>query len=131
MIEGLASGNGFFGAFNNIEPNEENGLLISYSHNPFKYHFTDEFCGFISGIDEENVTEEITLFPNPANQYFTYQGSEEIESIFPYDMYGKCIRQIGPTTKWLDISPFSEGVYFTIFLMKNNHMIQKNVVIAR
>jgi hypothetical protein len=131
LIRELASQNGFFGAFNDLEPNEENGILISYNNYQFTHHYTDLYCGFISNVDDEKTESDINIFPNPADQYFTFTGIEETESLYLFDIYGNYVLEFFPEQKTLDISNLSAGVYIVSFLLKNKKTIQKRLIVTK
>lgn len=105
-----------------IEFDEYNNALISASGAGVL-----ELIGVISSVeDEEEIENEITLFPNPTESYIQIENGKQIH-ISNYeiiDLTGKTVKKDIYSSNQIDISNLSNGVYF-IKLYHNNTFIQK------
>jgi hypothetical protein len=73
----------------------------------------------LTGVLERNQTNSMRVFPNPASNQITIEFASpantilEITNIFGQTMYAETIKGIsGKQSKNIDLSAFSEGVYF-------------------
>lgn len=105
--------------------NHGNLWFLSQSAGVFK------LSGVISTIEnEEEIENEITLFPNPTESYIKIENTEQIH-ISNYDIIditGKTVQNDRFSSSQIDISNLRNGVYF-IKLYYNNTFIQKKLVI--
>lgn len=62
-------------------------------------------------IENSNSLNQISIYPNPANNYFEIATNLKYSSITINDITGKQI-QVIPNKKRIDISKFNNGIYF-------------------
>jgi hypothetical protein len=60
----------------------------------------------------ENLNNEISVYPNPAKNQLTINVAQQIEIITIVDITGKAIKSITPTSKTIDVSELTKGIYF-------------------
>lgn len=68
-------------------------------------------CNFGLGLIEENISEDVTIYPNPTSSKLTIQSDEQIEVISITDFSGKVI-ETNCTTNSIDVSDLPNGIYF-------------------
>jgi hypothetical protein len=95
------------------------------------YYFDDVSVKLISSsaIDENNQIQ-ISLFPNPVSKFLYVNSPEYIENIFIRSTTGQIILDQMPLSKnfKVDISQFSEGIYF-VTASTNNYMITNKIIV--
>ena len=101
-----------------------NGIYISPSNlNSEDYNFDGPECNpedvFLS-ISNNDLTEKITIHPNPAHDFINIESMEEVWRLQIIKMNGEKIN-ILPISKNIDISFLSKGIYILNF---NNHFIK-------
>ena len=79
---------------------------------------TMELCGLFmvsndSGIEEENLAGEISLFPNPTNGILNITSSETISEIEIVNMMGQIVRrmEVNSDNAVCDVEDLKAGVY--------------------
>jgi hypothetical protein len=123
-----------------------------WTNNPLMYVCVDEFetgaiettmelsqlsgvtitseCAFL-GIDEVAVGQNISIYPNPANDHVTVQADSDLRSITVFDIQGRNVHAYSPqaTAFSFDISKFENGIYFLKIVtdkgMKTEKVIKK------
>ena len=58
------------------------------------------------------INDNIRLYPNPTSNYFTIQSKLNINKIQISDQLGKVINEINSEMDYIDVSHYSNGVYF-------------------
>ncbi|MEO8086696.1 MAG: T9SS type A sorting domain-containing protein [Bacteroidota bacterium] len=88
-----------------------NPLLISGSGN---YDVFTAKMNLATGIEENNFTTTIKIYPNPCNSFLHVDGISKLFSIVIYNSYGQLIYSIESNKEMLtiDISKYSSGIYF-------------------
>ena len=88
-----------------------------------------------NGVTDLNQTENIfQIFPNPTSDYAFVLPSEKFqhEKLLITDVEGKLLSEIpvsNSSTTTIDLTPFSEGIYFIQFLNEGKiESVQKLVV---
>ncbi len=133
--QNFSIGNGSIGDQVCNGPIDDYDLLYIYNFlhwdmylNPYSYSFSDQGNLIILTITNSSGDEAIyqnqqlgvnniqktsfSLFPNPANEYFTLEGGEnEIEKIIIYNLFGKEIKTFRAQENY-HISELSNGIYF-------------------
>ena len=71
----------------------------------------EEYLESLNIIENETMVDEITLFPNPANQTINIIGVDMINAKV-YDLSGRLIKSITVNDNQLNVSSFQSGVYF-------------------
>lgn len=80
------------------------------------------------GVDENNLSEEINIFPNPSSGEFSIKSEKLIEEIYVYDITGKLILQQIPNTNQsvVHLSAVS-GMYF-VKIKTDTGIISKRII---
>ncbi|MDC7995282.1 T9SS type A sorting domain-containing protein [Altibacter sp. HG106] len=60
----------------------------------------------------DNTRQNLQLFPNPANSYFSVIGEAAIETITVYDLNGTVVKTFQERASSYDITSLSSGIYF-------------------
>ena len=86
--------------------------------------------GVATNISQLINNDQITIYPNPANQNITIQYSKEIGSVIIYNTIGEIIYNKASNKNNIDISNLQNGVYFVIIKDKQQQTVsvQKMVV---
>jgi hypothetical protein len=88
-------------------------------------------CGTAS-IEQENAAQEMNIFPNPAVNAVTMNGTKSTGEIIVYDVCGKELRKIkafeGETR--IDLEEFGPGIYFLHYSEagKRNSVVSRKVI---
>ena len=72
---------------------------------------TSNIIFIISGLDENELSNSISLFPNPTNGEFKIISEQNIESIKLFDSQGKEINMVEIKNKTFNIQSLNSGVY--------------------
>ena len=81
--------------------------------------------------DQELVTEQINLFPNPATDSFSLSFSNaKLTKIKLFDLSGRLIKVFDPTHTIFDLSHVQSGIY-SLEITTKNHTVNKKMVIHR
>jgi hypothetical protein len=87
------------------------------------------------GIEEYWSDQNIQLYPNPATEtiYYSINNSIELTGIRLIDITGKLLYQNSSVqSNQLDISQYSQGIYFMQFLSKGSTLpITKKFIVSR
>ena len=85
------------------------------------------------GIESQLSSNEVTVYPNPANDYFNiaFSNASEVYSIKLYDMVGKLVIEgkVSNGTETIDVSQLVAGQY-TIVISSRNNTISKKIIIT-
>ncbi len=89
------------------------------------------FTGFASAQESKQTIDGLAVFPNPVSngKIFVTSKSGENKDIFIYDVLGKLILQMSMSTKELNISTLSSGVY--IIKVRENEATATRKLIVR
>jgi hypothetical protein len=98
----------------------------------------DSLCYLATGLNEPGiVSSEFGVFPNPASTNFTISNSLH-QTDFPaaftiLNMQGQIVlrKEINSSSEQIDVSEFSEGVYFCSLQSKNGAISHRKIVISR
>jgi len=80
-------------------------------------------------LDVKNLEEEqITIFPNPATEYFNLTDNSSVKEIIIYNIVGKPVKVFNQVFNGqrYDISDLSTGLYLISFLDADNKVIKTN-----
>jgi len=82
------------------------------------------------GVSDRKYSNEITLFPNPAQNLFFVLSPENwnISETKIYDNVGKLVKSINGQTKQIDISTLQKGIYI-VELFSDKVRIRKKLII--
>lgn len=79
----------------------------------------------------EFITEPITIFPNPANDYLTIKSNEQWDNFTLTDLTGKIILAIfSGTENNIDVSFVSPGIYFAQLKSKQMILETRKIIIT-
>ncbi len=75
---------------------------------------------------------EITLLPNPVNDRFIIQSTEEFNNVVLYDFQGKSIRTGLRSNQFIDISDLPSGIYLLALTPRDStQKIYRKIVVSR
>lgn len=84
------------------------------------------------GIDENNLSGSLSVFPNPAEGIFTvYNTNEEMEHLYLYNSMGELVREMSTISSArvvIDLSLLPKGIYFLKAQGTNSVNVQKIVL---
>jgi len=96
------------------------------------WKFFKLYADEISGVKEENtISNELILFPNPVTKRLSINSSETIISAAIIDLSGKQVKGFSGNQQnnlQLDFSKVSKGIYILISQTKKGRMYNKIVV---
>lgn len=99
--------------------NYRNSSAVSYSLHAYK----DPALS----VDDINILEsQISLFPNPTNNYFEIDSKETLSKVEIFSLQGQSIKSFDPQNKY-DISDLSSGIYL-VKIQANNNQIAKRII---
>lgn len=86
-----------------------------------------------SGINSENDNSFFTVYPNPAEDMITIEGYGAINSLTISDMEGRCVikEKTKPSKYILDVSGFSNGIYFAEIISVNGNKTTKKFIVNK
>ncbi len=79
------------------------------------------------GVPDLTQSNQLTVFPNPVNDYITIKNKEVIQDIEIYDLAGKLVyrTQVQSAETRLNVSDLSHGVYILKATAGNKHYYHK------
>ena len=82
------------------------------------------------GIDENNLQNELLIYPNPSSGEFIVRSKNTISSIEIYDQPGQNIysRKLNSAESTIDLTHFAAGVYFVICHMSDMTIYKKLIL---
>jgi hypothetical protein len=90
--------------------------------------FIDDFrIDKVVGVEEINLEEDLSIFPNPADNLLTFSTKNTIQSIKIIDSFGKEIIYSKNPEKSIDVSSLAVGLYY-IQLESNDKVLCKKFV---
>jgi PKD repeat protein len=81
----------------------------------------------VIGVDELNVIDVFSIYPNPTSTKLIIDTELEVERITIADITGKQIQSIFPNSKVLNVEDLSNGIYFIKIEGENQSIIRKFV----
>jgi hypothetical protein len=87
------------------------------------------FGNKITGINEQETTNQISIYPNPTNDYFMLKGLGTEEEITIKDAAGKSLMHFKNNSNGNDIHQLQNGVYFVNYASNNTVFNQKLIVV--
>lgn len=71
-----------------------------------------EDCNYSLGINEVNLSQNVSIYPNPVKSQIYLNTDEKIESMNIVDLYGKTIVSNIMVNTIIDVTSLSNGIYF-------------------
>ena len=118
----------------NFNDNLNTDTLIVTSFQTTAYYFIDDICVTTDSLYNETWTglpdiehSEISIWPNPVQDYFQYKSNDKIKTIEVYDSRGKLIKseQVNSMEGRINIGVLSEGIYFASFRKEKTISVYK------
>lgn len=100
--------------------------LVDMNGDPLPFSDEISFTVLISGIFDV-LNEDICIYPNPANNYFTISTSEEVNIVSITNISGQTVKVVN-NSKIIDIQDLTSGMYFVNVKSKENSKILKLIV---
>lgn len=129
------SGGFYQGGINDIVIDPDDKIWVG--GNFFHYRLESSFAAIrlvgeadLSVDNIEYEKEKIILYPNPVKNYVTLEGLKGNESLSLFDINGRLIhsfKAIGKTEN-LDMSSYSNGVYYLRIKSENNYQTTKKII---
>lgn len=126
-IEGIGSSRGLFLESGANVSNYSTSLVCASTDRTQYYplYNDDEPCADVHvGIHQQMQTEGVTIFPNPANEFFyIHQPNEKNMAVSIGDARGRIVREMILTqkTNTVDISTLQAGLYWVRCIGENQH----------
>ena len=86
--------------------------------------FLGRLCQLSVGIDNQHVDEIVSVYPNPATDFVSFNNCEQCSSITISNPSGKIIRS-GEFSNRLRVSDLSPGIYFITFSNTNGDVLAR------
>ena len=113
----------FYSNFNSTKSMAENEYASPSNLNSNDYEFTQTECNpnnaFLSNHEIESQ-KEITIYPNPSNDYVFIEFDQEITDLKILNIEGRIIKKLRPV-EYINVSFLNKGIYF---LKVNDHFIK-------
>jgi hypothetical protein len=86
--------------------------------------------GWINAIDTHEIDNELIIYPNPADQYFSIILLSDFlfNEVIIYNMNGQIVKTHTDINPTVDISSLQNGIYF-IKLIGNERTIVKKLIV--
>lgn len=79
-----------------------------------------------TGIRE--LRRDISIYPNPADQYLNIEGVEGFQSVEMWELSGKLVQKLSPHTDRLDVSGLRNGIYLLVLDGSEGRMVRKILI---
>ncbi|MEA3447452.1 MAG: T9SS type A sorting domain-containing protein [Bacteroidota bacterium] len=98
-----------------------NGMMY-YSYGEYRMHYRIESDIEVVGNVNDDLVADINVYPNPATDYITIENVENVNRIDVVNLTGQIIDSynVSENTMQMDVSGYSNGVYFVKFILKDN-----------
>lgn len=75
--------------------------------------------------DQEKIKVELSVYPNPAIDYFTLNTNQEVKKISIYNIIGKEVKTyISNPDNQYDLSDLKRGIYILRIFGQDDHLIK-------
>lgn len=102
--------------------NLANSELNAYGYN----------CGPASTQTEEQINNNLNLYPNPASSYFMIDNNpSQNTTIEVYNIFGQLVHSqiLNDSSARIETSNWAKGIYFTKFIFADNSSTMKKVIV--
>ncbi len=116
-LAGWPSGSSFLGApgqWNDIDKTNTNYYIIEYN-------------SIFTSLIENDTKNTVVIFPNPTKNSVEIKSNNEIKEMVLLTIDGKQIKAL-QSTKTIDLSNFSKGIYFLQITTIDNKIITKKII---
>lgn len=107
----------------------QTGTFLKYSDTFNLFIIVDSF--FTTGMKEVVSSKSLSIFPNPAKDYFTIDSQDKMTDIFLYDLTGKEIKHfvsLNPNQATIVTDGLTRGIYFVRVVNSNNESFRKIIL---
>ncbi len=84
-----------------------------------------------SGIEDINAHMSVSVFPNPAVNFFTIQSNQRIASVELFNVVGEKVHSFEGNKVNYPVSAFEAGVYFVKIYMVDGNVITKRIKLSK
>lgn len=115
-------------------------LPTQHIFNLSSFYYIDDVCVSTDSVythtwtsikEYQNVSEDILLYPNPANEFITLRTNDLLQNVYIYSPLGQLTWQkqsINNNELVINVSGFQKGVYF-LSTMSQEKIITKKIII--
>lgn len=94
-------------------------MSVAYSHGISQSMKTNPFG------DQDKVKVELSVYPNPAYDFFTLNTNQEVKQISIYNIIGKEVKTyVSNPDNQYDLSELKRGIYILRIFGKDDHLIK-------
>jgi len=79
-----------------------------------------------TGIRE--FKKDISIYPNPADQYVNIEGVEGFQSVELWELSGRMVQKLSPQSERLDVSGFKNGIYLLVLDGTEGRLVRKLLI---
>ncbi len=79
------------------------------------------------GVNDLNIDNQITVYPNPAQDYFQIKTERAVQKVTIYNMLGKTVAKFNPQEKY-NVPDLKHGIYFVSIRLNNKTINQKILI---
>ncbi|PJB13935.1 MAG: hypothetical protein CO118_11135, partial [Flavobacteriales bacterium CG_4_9_14_3_um_filter_32_8] len=80
------------------------------------------------GVEEINALSSISLYPNPAKNYFQLSSTKNVDNVELFNLNGQKVLSKNSSLERINIEGLSSGVYFVKINSENGTKIEKLTV---
>jgi len=90
----------------------------------FENYADIEWCFHLDGIEGDG--KKISVYPNPASEYFMLKNSENVATVIVYNILGRQMKRykVNSTNDRFTISDLPKGMYVVRLMNENNDVLQ-------
>jgi hypothetical protein len=79
-----------------------------------------------TGIRE--LRNDISIYPNPADQYVNIEGVEGYQSVEMWELSGRLVQKLSPQNDRLDVSGLKNGIYLLVLDGSDGRLVRKLLI---
>ena len=84
-----------------------------------------EDCGYVLSLNDELLTQSISLYPNPVTNILTIDSEIPLVKVEIYSMLGKKIKEVKSNFKSISLENISKGIYLVNIHSKDGFIVKK------